>query len=100
MDLWTVVGVSGIITAPMILLLSAMRMMLRGSLVPRQQMLDRLADRDLIISSKDSVIEEQSGYIRVLEGQVELVSQGNRTTLQVVEALPHIASTPNRSGPS
>lgn len=95
-DLWTLVAAGGIVTGPMLLLLAAIRMMFSGALVTRQQMLDRLADRQQLIDSKNGVIEDQSTYIRTLESQVELLAKGAKTTLQVVEALPQITSS-NRS---
>jgi len=99
-ELWQGLGIGGIITLPLSLMVYAMRMMLRGDLVSRKVMQDRiddlgkrLEDRDKIIEAKDERADEQAKYIDVLQDQLRLATLGNKTTLQVVEALPKVAGT-------
>jgi hypothetical protein len=69
---------------PTALLLFAVLMIMRGTLVPRTVVEDRIKDRDRII-------DEQAAHIKALEETNAALRIGNQTTLHVLDSLPEVA---------
>lgn len=89
MTLYYAVPLAG--TLPSLLLAWVVRTIITGQLVPRSWVESRVGDRDLLILARDATIAEQAAHIRILEANNDVLLQGNRTTLQVVKALPAVA---------
>lgn len=84
-------GTAGLVVLAVILIL-------RGSLVPRSTLDMMRADKDREVATWRAIAERSEELIRVQQGQINLLLEGNRTTQRVIEALPEAARLSREGG--
>lgn len=80
------------------LLTLAVALILRGSLVPRSVLDMMRADKDREVDTWKAVAERSEELVRVQQGQITMLLEGNRAAQRVIEALPEAARMSREGG--